>query len=170
MVEKIWALQIPRGSWIRSNISYKDTVLDVGCGDNTMWSDKVVKVTTLDNRLSYDGEICIPDVIGEAEHLPFKDKSFDIVCEAEIIEHVVSPRQVLAEAVRVAKLKTIITVPWEQVWSKINKPFTNPTHLRFYEPKTLETELEYFNLPFQICPITFEGFVWLAAEIYISKG
>ena len=53
------------------------------------------------------------DIIYDGNHLPFKDKSFDIVVSLDTIEHVpaLARPQFLAEALRVAKYEVIIAAP-----------------------------------------------------------
>ncbi len=42
-----------------------------------------------------------PDILGNAEHLPFTDKSFDVVICSELLEHVWPPINIISEAYRV---------------------------------------------------------------------
>ena len=53
------------------------------------------------------------DIIAAGTHLPFKDKSFDIVVSLDTIEHVPASKrpQFLSEALRVAKKEIIIAAP-----------------------------------------------------------
>ncbi len=167
MVDKyeLWGLKISKIDWVRNKIGLGKTVLDVGCADCEVWKGVPFNITTIDKRVSHTGEICIPDIVAEAEHLPMGDNSFDIVVETELLEHVENPNQVLKEAVRVAKEKVIITVPWEQMWTEEYKPFTHPEHIRFYTPALLDEELRRIGMPFQIQILAF-GFILISAEIY----
>ena len=57
--------------------------------------------------------------VATAEDLPFEDDTFDTVCLGEILEHVFDPRQVLAEAARVARLAIAGSTPHEDGgWGK----------------------------------------------------
>lgn len=53
------------------------------------------------------------DYLGDAHHLPFKDNSFETVFCSQVLEHVVSPKQVLKEIYRVLKPdgQAIISAP-----------------------------------------------------------
>ncbi len=157
-----------RHDWIRSKVNLEDAILEVGCAENPVWAGTPFKVTTLDKSVRPE-EQCFPNVIGEAENLPFEDKKTDIVCCDELLEHVPDPQRVLKEAVRVARKKVIITVPWEHVWPPELKPFWNPGHVRFYAPKTLEDELKKVDLPFNIEEIRHGAWAWLGAEVYCEK-
>ena len=170
MVKELSVLVLPRFLWIISQISYRETILDVGAQDGFVWKQGSYDVVKLDKVLKDR-----PDVQAEAEHLPFSANSFDIVCLCEILEHVDDPHIVLREAVRVAKLKVVITVPWEEQWAKEANPFTGIHHIRYYTPPLFEAELTRIGLPFQIIPLAWGGFkgsenfprnVWLGAEIY----
>jgi len=112
-----WLKKIPqvsrdRREWIRSKATLEDKILEVGCAENPVWAGTKFQVTTLDKQINPEIQI-FPDVKAPAESLPFKDKSFDIVCGGELLEHVPDPQKVSREAVRVARKKVIITVPFE---------------------------------------------------------
>lgn len=157
-----------RIEWIKSKMNLEDTILECGCAENPVWAGTAFKVTTLDKSIRPE-EKCFPNVVGEAENLPFEDRKFDIVCEGELLEHVPDPQQVLREAIRVARKKVILTVPWEHEWPQELKPFWNPGHVRFYTPDTLKKELAKTDLPFKIEYIRNGPWAWLGAEIYCNK-
>lgn len=50
-------------------------------------------------------------MVGDANHLPFADGSFDTVVLAEILEHLDNPGPALGEAARVARERVIVTLP-----------------------------------------------------------
>lgn len=56
------------------------------------------------------------DVFGDGRRLPFADASFDTVLSTEVLEHVLSPGEVLAEMARVLKPegRLLISVPFLQ--------------------------------------------------------
>ena len=56
----------------------------------------------------------------------------------------------LENAVRVAKKKVVLTVPFEFLWPDSLKPFWNPSHVRFYAPASLEAALKPLGLPYKI--------------------
>lgn len=163
-LKKIPEVQLHRMEWIRSKATLEDKILEVGCAENPVWAGTKFNVVTLDNQINRELQI-FPDVVGEAEELPFGDNSFDIVSEGELLEHVPDPQRVLKQAVRVARKKVIITVPFEYEWAPDLKPFWNPGHVRFYTPESLEDELETLHLPFNIEIIRHGSWAWLGAEI-----
>lgn len=156
---------IHRIDWVRSRVDIGDTILEVACAENPVWKGTPFKVTTMD-RSTRPEEQCFPDVIGEAEKLPFDEKFFDIVCLGELLEHVFDPQTVLKEAVRVARKKVIITSPDEYSWPEELKPFWNPGHIRFYTYSTLKDDLEKIGLPFKIWNIKFNSWSHWCSEIY----
>jgi hypothetical protein len=58
-------------------------ILDVGAGKRTTYLDNVVNYETV----AYDST----DVLGVADILPFKDKSFDAIITVAALEHVKDP-------------------------------------------------------------------------------
>jgi ubiquinone/menaquinone biosynthesis C-methylase UbiE len=164
-VSRIPTVQMLRHDWIRSRVTLADKVLEVGCAENPVWKGTAFKVTTVDSQINPKLQI-FPDVKAEAEHLPFENGEFDIVCEGELLEHVPDPQQVLREAVRVARKKVILTVPFEWAWPDDLKPFWNPSHVRFYGPASLEAELKPLGLPYRIELIKNDPWAWLGAEMY----
>lgn len=154
-----------RIDWIRSRVPPEDTILEVGVAENPVWAGTPFKVTTLDRDRG-----CKPDVVAEAESLPFEPQSFNIVAVGELLEHVPDPQIVLREAARVARKKVIVTVPDEYSWPDECKPFWNPGHVRFYTYSTFQDELKKLGLPFKIWNVKFQGWSHWCAEIYCDGG
>lgn len=163
-LKKIPEVELHRMEWIRSKATLEAKILEVGCAENPVWAGTKFNVVTVDNQINQELQI-FPDVVGEAEELPFEDNSFDIVSEGELLEHVPDPQRVLKQAIRVARKKVIITVPFEYEWPPDLKPFWNPGHVRFYTPESLEDELETLHFPFNIEIIRHGPWAWLGAEI-----
>jgi len=157
-----------RIDWIKSKVAMENTILEVGCAENPVWAGTPFKVTTLDKSTRPD-EQCFPDIVGEAENLPVDSGAYDIVAIGELLEHVPDPQIVIKEAIRAARKKVIVTVPWEQEWPAEYKPFWNPGHIRFYAPETLSDELARTGRPFEITRIRYDGWAWLGAEIYCKE-
>jgi len=95
------------------------SVLDVGCGDGLI--DRLV----LERRS--DLSICGVDVLVreaaqitvtpyDGHHLPYSDRSFDTVLFCDVLHHTESPREVLREAVRVARHSILIKDHVVQGW------------------------------------------------------
>lgn len=158
-----------RAVWQWAQVSFSDKILEVGCGENAVWRDTDFNVVTMDLTRIPERSVT-PDLIATGEYLPFKDKSFDIVCLGEVLEHVPNPPAILKEAVRVGRDKLIVTVPFEHAWPKALTPFQNPTHLRFYTPDSLRTELAGLALPHDIISMMFDSFVWLAAVVLLPRS
>ncbi len=95
--------------------SCEGRVLDVGCGMQpyrAMLGPGVTEYVGLDR----EGALTKPTLVGCAEELPVPDASFDVVLATMMLEHVVDPRRVLAEARRVQRPggRRVLTVP--AVW------------------------------------------------------
>lgn len=96
-------------------------VLDIGCGMQPyrhMLRADIVEYVGVDRA----GELTRPTLVGTAEDLPVSAASFDVVLCTMLLEHVVDPRRVLAEARRVLKPggRAILTVPG--VWPSHEAP------------------------------------------------
>lgn len=70
-------------------------VLDIGSGGSS-YSKFFPKRITID----IDPERK-PDIVGDAHHLPFGDEEFEAVLCTEVLEHLIDPRQAIAEVKRV---------------------------------------------------------------------
>ncbi len=112
------------------------TVLDVGCG--TMLSREFfTNVTGIDpseKLLPNDG------IVGEAELLPFEDKTFDLVICVTVLQNVTDKEQALNEIKRVSNGHVAISIQkksqeYEQMKALIEKTF--PQIKQFDEGKDM---------------------------------
>ena len=88
------------------------TVLEIGVGDRVFGN--FIKNNTSVSYTSVDvAEDLHPDVIGSILKLPFADKSFDVVCAFEVLEHLPFEDfdRAVAELSRVARTHIIISIP-----------------------------------------------------------
>ena len=88
------------------------SILEVGVGDRVFGS--FIKNNTAVSYTSVDvAEDLRPDVVGSIIELPFPDKSFDVACAFEVLEHL--PFKdfdlALAELVRVSRSHVVISIP-----------------------------------------------------------
>lgn len=121
------------------NIKKEDLVLDVGSGDKPFWrADVLVDKYLKDNQQRYSGSMFYDKrkifVKADVENLPFKDKVFDFVFCAHLLEHVKNPDKAIQELTRVGK-KGYIEIP--SAIGELFSPF--PPHLWYcsYENKIL---------------------------------
>lgn len=89
-------------------------LLDVGSS-----SDYTVKPSSLPEfvtvyAVDYEPPQSQTSVKADACRLPFKDNSFDILVASELVEHIISPAEVINEARRVLKKNgtAVFTTPW----------------------------------------------------------
>ena len=88
------------------------SVLEIGAGDNS--TAAYVKGNTDLTYTTVDiADDVGADVIGSITKLPFENKSFDVVCAFEVLEHLPFEKldTSLSELSRVARMKVIISVP-----------------------------------------------------------
>ncbi len=91
---------------------HPNTVLEVGVGDKVF--GEFIKNNTQVAYTSVDiAEDLRPDVIGSVLELPFADKSFDIACAFEVLEHLPfeSFEKALSELTRVATDFVVLSLP-----------------------------------------------------------
>ena len=86
-------------------------VLELGCGSG-VFSDYLKKENVIKKLICTDIsseaiKICkkkgFNALVADAEKLPFKDKSFDVVCGFEILHHLNNPEKAINEVCRVSK-------------------------------------------------------------------
>ncbi|MEY2828407.1 MAG: hypothetical protein RIQ33_265 [Bacteroidota bacterium] len=129
---------------IKNISSDAKTMLDVGCGRGH-WLNVVSEKTNLEvtgcdmydevklNKGSY--------VKGNIEHLPFADKSFDIVTCHHTIEHLKNPKPAIDELKRVARKQVMIVTPCQKYYY-----YTMDMHINFYPIKEyLQDEIRMKN-------------------------
>ena len=82
------------------------SVLDVGCGDGTIASIMLmqrpdISIKGIDVLVRPNTKISID--LFDGEHLPFEDKTFDVVSFIDVLHHTIDPTVLLKEAKRVAR-------------------------------------------------------------------
>lgn len=93
------------------NVSPK-TVLEVGVGDavigNYIRDNTDIVYTSIDVAADVN-----PTVIGSVLEMPFEDKTFDVVCAFEVLEHIPfeSFEKAISEMARTARTHVMVSVP-----------------------------------------------------------
>lgn len=96
-------------------------------------------------------------VLADAEHLPFKNGSFETVYSSHVVEHVCNPRVMIKELLRVSKNKVIVKTP--HLWSyasrgllKFNKLTGFTYHLHSWTSEYWNKLLAYYEHVIKIKP------------------
>ena len=107
-----------RNPWVISEIrtafpTGKVRVLDIGCGAGFLTNELArqgIDVVGFDASAESLGVARLHDATaraqyqqGDANHLPFANESFEVVCAMDFLEHVEQPPQIIAAAARVLK-------------------------------------------------------------------
>jgi len=141
-----WMIQWSRG-----------LVLDVGCQDTSGWRIPMPKdiIPNVLDIIFFDCDIWhtlwrkSTFIRGDAQHLPFKDNTFDTVVMCEVLEHVQNPLQALLDGIRISKDIIIVTMPAEYEWKHMQTTFGGIDDEKAYPGKTHNEKLEVatINLP-----------------------
>lgn len=88
------------------------TMLEIGVGDNVV-SSYIKQNSDISYRSLDIADDVKADVIGSVTDMPFPDKSFDLVCAFEVLEHIPFEQfdTALSEMARVASKAVLISVP-----------------------------------------------------------
>jgi len=129
------------------------TLLDVGCGVGVFLhllgihrDIKGIGIEISDNKISYAMEhLHVHVEKGDAGHLRFDDRCFDVVTAFEVIEHLPfgTYEDALKEIARVAKKKIIVSVPCNEKRVFATCPYCGTTfdstyHLRSFSEPMME--------------------------------
>src|SRR6187431_1662170 len=96
--------------------------IGVATGASSKWLSALGEVTSVENEqlfLSYLSECHFPVIAASIEALPFENKTFDLVCAFDVIEHVEDHTAAVSEMYRVCKHagNVCITVPaFKSLW------------------------------------------------------
>ena len=154
---------------IRRNIGFRAEILDIGCGAGFLANDLALaghKVTGIDLSTSSlkvaesrDRTHSVKYIQGDAYHVPFPSRSFDVVASMDMLEHVSDPQQVIAEASRVLRpgglfffntfnknpLAWLVVIKGME-WFVKNTPPQYHVYSLFLEPNKLRLWMEDFGL------------------------
>lgn len=86
-------------------------ILDIGCSDAPIGDVNV----DIQDYYYYRGKAKL-DLLCDGFYLPFREKSFDIVCSRHVIEHVENPYLFLKELTRVSCKYVFISCPNARNW------------------------------------------------------
>lgn len=116
-------------------------ILDLGCGNGLIqqFLPPNSEYTGLDFNNEYltllwKGRKKTNRIIGEATHLPFRDRTFDVALNLHVIEHLPQPQQgkLISELYRILKIdgQLILSTPNAETWFNAHKflPPHNPKH------------------------------------------
>lgn len=177
--KKAWRYRLRRRTHEVIQTIYKyhpsriDSILDIGTAEGLMLS--TIKKEFSETQcigLEYSQELIemnqdknIKIIQGDAQALPFRDNSFNIVVATAVIEHLNQPLKMLKEAHRVLKRGGIIilTTPdpfWDKIGQKIDHQ-EKETHIQAFNLKKLNRmfkAVKFKNLraeKFMLSPIGF---------------
>ena len=137
----------------------KANVIDIGCGDGF-----ALKFLRKNFNYDFTGFDISPDTIrfakklnpnvkfiqGDIHKMPFDNRSFDIVVNLQVLEHLENPEKAINEMKRVSKRYCVLSVPREPFFRLANvarlkylKTFGNyPDHIWQWSKRDFETILK----------------------------
>lgn len=105
-----------RNPWVVATIRAafaQPKILDIGCGAGFLTNDLArqgmdvlgfdASEASLRVARAHDATGRVHYQLGDANHLPFADGSFDVACALDFLEHVDDPAHIVAEAARVLR-------------------------------------------------------------------
>lgn len=152
------------------------TVVDVGVGEGyaleRMWpaGTEVVALEYRHDkaRVAADRLDAVQVVRGDAGILPFPSRSADLVTSIEVLEHLPTYEQAVAEMARICRGRLVVSVPWEP-WFRlgnlgqgknVKRLGNDPEHVHFFNPKRLERALGVHFGDVRVV----RAFPWIIAE------
>lgn len=152
----------------------EEKILDIGAASAQYFDDDVdfdVVDIHKPNRWKVDHK-CNKWIHGDAHDLPLEDEQYKSVLLCDILEHVISPIQVLSEAYRVTNSKIVITTPDEHRWHAKAKPYSHSEHIRYYNGKMLIDHMVLAGIPeeeIHLNHISQEPFTFWVATVVKSE-
>jgi ubiquinone/menaquinone biosynthesis C-methylase UbiE len=137
-------------SRLLSGIPDAGSLLDVGCGTGhfaDFWSSAGLHCVGLDRdprllQFARTHRPWFPVVLGDAEHLPFRDGAVSVIAYVTVLEFLAAPERALREASRVAKKGLLLgvlakdsPVAW---WRRLTRARAY-RGARFFTPRSLDT-------------------------------
>ena len=144
---------------ITNNSNNLEKILDVGCASGWFISQvnkKYHKASCFGIDI-YDAAILYarknyPKInfkVADANKIPYKEKTFDLVICTEVLEHVDNPKEVLLEIKRVLKKRGVTVIELDSgsmlfsiawfIWRQFKGKIWNDAHLHSFNVKKLET-------------------------------
>lgn len=111
----IGAYADPKIEFIRRHVPLQGNILDVGCG-NGIFTSRLAKDGASVVGLDLSGFLLQQNphaglIHGDASKLPFEDRSFDVVFEANLLHHVPRRESVIMEMSRVSRRYVVLLEP-----------------------------------------------------------
>ena len=105
----------PKMDFIRSHAPITGSILDLGCG-NGIFTQRLSKEGAMVTGLDFSAHLLSQNphnvlTCGDATLLPFRDASFDLVFEANLLHHVSDAGTVLKEMHRVSRKYVVLLEP-----------------------------------------------------------
>jgi SAM-dependent methyltransferase len=122
-----------------------ERVLDVGCGEGAYLkflheNGKDVIGLELDPRLSRIARNFGEVVLGDVQHLPFREACFDTALLGDLLEHLEDDVKALKETSRVIRGNILLSVP------RVELRGHDPTHKRLYSQEKLLSAIQASDL------------------------
>lgn len=119
----------------------KKKILDVGCGFKP-WKQ------ILKENFEYIGldpdPSCNPDIVGNAEDLPFPSDYFDGLIYSEVLEHVIDLSKSISEMKRIAKNNALVFISVPFVFPEHGNDYRRITR-DYFKKEFRKDEILYFN-------------------------
>lgn len=137
--------------------------LNVGCGADH-YGDVRVDVTK--HFLNYN---MVPNILCDAHHLPFRDKSFYLVKCTNVLEHMKAPFEVIKECNRVARSIVLFAFPTERdIFPTLLLNLLPPKLNLYYVLKTRSARLHLWIIKYVMVARFLRGLGWKVRVFKLS--
>ena len=149
----------------------KNKVLEIGCGEayilRKLKNKNIIGLDISDIALKYakdklKNNSSVQLIRGDAQIIPLKNNSIDKIVCSEVLEHVINPKKVIEEIVRISKVDStiVVTIPNEVLINRVKNLFLK---LRLYKlllaeiPERMDCEWHLHSFSLKLLKSMIEG-------------
>jgi len=148
----------------------KTNGLDLGCGKRRA-IETAIGIDVVRGFSEPYGWYVNPEIIGNADDLPFKDETIDWIINSHLIEHFIDPVTTINEWLRVLKIGglLVMVVPLAEHTGYIGSEGADPTHFHDYSIESFKEEVIEQLEDVELVEIKDTGIEWSFVVVIRKK-